>query len=37
MIILDTNVVSEAMRPVPSAKVMDWLGGSPNLNCVQRR
>jgi|ERR1700728_3733873 predicted nucleic acid-binding protein len=25
MIILDTNVVSEGMRPAPSAKVMSWL------------
>ncbi len=25
MIILDTNVVSEAMRQVPAAKVLDWL------------
>ena len=25
MIILDTNVVSEPMRQVPSARVMDWL------------
>jgi toxin FitB len=29
MIILDTNVVSEAMRPVPSAKVMEWLADQP--------
>lgn len=29
MIILDTNVVSEAMRPAPSAKVMDWLADQP--------
>lgn len=25
MIILDTNVVSETMRPTPNAQVMDWL------------
>lgn len=25
MIVLDTNVVSEAMRPEPSPSVMDWL------------
>ena len=25
MIILDTNVISEAMRPQPSAKVLAWL------------
>jgi hypothetical protein len=29
VIILDTNVVSEAMRPAPSAKVMDWLADQP--------
>jgi hypothetical protein len=29
MIILDTNVVSEAMRPVPSTRVMEWLAGQP--------
>lgn len=26
MILLDTNVVSELMRPVPDAKVQAWLG-----------
>lgn len=26
MIVLDTNVVSEVMRPQPSAFVLDWLG-----------
>lgn len=25
MIILDTNVVSEAMRPAPNPRVLDWL------------
>jgi predicted nucleic acid-binding protein len=29
MIILDTNVVSEAMRPAPSTKVMEWLANQP--------
>jgi len=29
MIILDTNVVSEAMRPEPSPKVLEWLGDQP--------
>jgi toxin FitB len=29
MIILDTNVLSEAMRPAPSAKVMEWLANQP--------
>lgn len=27
MILLDTNVVSELMRPVPDEKVQDWLTG----------
>lgn len=26
MIVLDTNVVSELMRPVPDAAVLTWLG-----------
>src|SRR5258707_12968880 len=29
MIILDTNVISEAMRPSPSLLVMDWLAARP--------
>jgi len=27
MIILDTNIVSETMKPVPDAKVLAWLDG----------
>lgn len=27
MILLDTNVVSEAMRPAPNQRVLDWLDG----------
>lgn len=27
MIILDTNVVSEPMRPLPSPGVMEWMDG----------
>ena len=27
MILLDTNVVSELMRPAPNPKVRAWLGG----------
>lgn len=27
MILLDTNVVSELMRPVPDPKVRAWFGG----------
>jgi len=30
MIILDTNVVSETLRPKPSSKVMDWIGYQPS-------
>ena len=29
MIILDTNVLSEAMRPAPAAEVLGWLAGQP--------
>ena len=29
MIILDTNVLSEAMRPNPTASVMHWLAAQP--------
>jgi toxin FitB len=30
MIVLDTNVVSEPLRPAPSASVMDWIRSQPN-------
>ena len=31
MIVLDTNVLSEAIRPVPSRRVLDWLAAQqPN-------
>jgi toxin FitB len=29
MILLDTNVLSELMRPLPSARVVAWVGGRP--------
>ena len=29
MIILDTNVISELMRPRPEANVVDWMDGLP--------
>lgn len=29
MIILDTNILSEALRPVPEARVLDWLARNP--------
>ncbi len=29
MTILDTNVVSEVLKPAPSPEVMDWLSGLP--------
>jgi len=29
MIVLDTNVLSELMRPSPDAQVKDWLGAQP--------
>jgi len=31
MIILDTNVVSEMIRPVPSEKVLSWISSQPAL------
>ena len=32
MIILDTNVVSELMRPVPSSNVVAWVAGQTTTN-----
>jgi predicted nucleic acid-binding protein len=29
MIVLDTNVLSEALRPVPEPSVLDWLANRP--------
>ena len=29
MIVLDTNVISDALRPLPSAKVLAWLRSEP--------
>jgi toxin FitB len=29
MIVLDTNVLSEPLRPTPSAKVLDWMRSQP--------
>ena len=29
MIVLDTNVVSEVMRPEPSSKVLEWMRAEP--------
>ncbi len=29
MIVLDTNVLSESMRPKPSSKVLDWMRSHP--------
>lgn len=34
MIVLDTNVVSELMRPAPNAQVRDWLQQSEQRPCV---
>jgi len=31
MIVLDTNVVSELVRPAPSAQVLEWFAGQPAL------
>ena len=30
MIVLDTNVISEAMLPLPNARVRQWLGAQPS-------
>jgi toxin FitB len=32
MIVLDTNVLSEALRPVPESSVMDWLAIQPRAS-----
>ena len=32
MIVLDTNVLSEALRPVPEPSVMDWLANQPRAS-----
>jgi predicted nucleic acid-binding protein len=29
MIVVDTNVLSEVMKPVPSGKVIRWMAASP--------
>jgi toxin FitB len=32
MIVLDTNVLSEALRPVPEPSVLDWLAHQPRAS-----
>ena len=32
MIVLDTNVLSEVLRPVPESVVMDWLASKPRVS-----
>ena len=32
MIVLDTNVLSEVLRPVPESAVMDWLAMQPRVS-----
>ena len=32
MIVLDTNVLSEVLRPVPESSVMDWLAIQPRVS-----
>lgn len=34
MNILDTNILSELMRPAPNMRVVDWLNGEEPLNVV---
>ncbi len=31
MILLDTNVLSELMRPIPDSRVVRWLDGQPEI------
>jgi len=33
MILLDTNVISELMKPSPEARVETWLAGQPPADC----
>jgi predicted nucleic acid-binding protein len=32
MIVLDTNVLSEALRPTPEPSVLDWLADQPRAS-----
>jgi toxin FitB len=32
MIVLDTNVISETLRPVPDSSVLDWLANQPRAS-----
>jgi predicted nucleic acid-binding protein len=32
MIVLDTNVLSEALRPAPETSVLDWLANQPRVS-----
>lgn len=32
MIILDTNVLSEVLRPAPEARVLDWMANQPRAS-----
>ena len=32
MIVLDTNVISEVLRPVPERSVLDWLANQPRAS-----
>ena len=32
MIVLDTNVLSELMKPEPAPRVVDWMAGQPTLS-----
>ena len=34
MLLLDTNVISELMRPAPNQRVLDWLRGQPLASLV---
>ena len=32
MIVLDTNVLSEALRPIPGPRVLEWLANQPRAS-----
>ena len=34
MIVLDTNVLSETMKPLPAAEVLEWLASQPSVQAI---
>ena len=37
MILIDTNVVSELMRPAPEPAVVQWMNNQPSSPCMSPR